>query len=275
MKTLKKWIFRKFSNKAKQYLQSYGLLQTVKLFNKSAIVWEPEGKRILVLAPHMDDEVIGCGGTLLKHIRNNAEVTVVFMTDGRTGSKRLTNLSGKERHKEEIALIETRKNEAELALKTLNIDKWFFLDGYNSNLISTKSIQGKLRQIILSVKPDVVYLPFFLEEHPDHRITNQILIDSIEGFNLQFTCMGYEVWTPLFPNCLVKINDTVEIKKQALLHYTSQLDDKDYVHLSLGLNAYRSGALLDRECNFAEAFFLASFKDYKKLYYSAIVNSRN
>ena len=87
-------------------VKHYGLLQTVKIFNKSAVVYEPQNEKVLVLAPHMDDEMIGCGGALRRHILKGGDVTVVFMTDGRAGNDSLLNLSGKERRTEELRLIE-------------------------------------------------------------------------------------------------------------------------------------------------------------------------
>lgn len=266
MNILKRWLIRQLSRGARPYLQSYGLLKTVKI--KSAIVWEPKGGKVLVLSPHFDDEVIGCGGTLYKHIRNGAEVTVVYMTDGRYGSKTLQDLTGEERRRGEIELIETRKQEARLAMKALGVKEGIFLDAEETNLTSTKEIQDKLRQILNSIQPNLVYLPFFLEDHPDHRATSQVLLDATENMSFQFDCLGYEVWTPLFPNCLVEISDVIEVKKMVLEYYKSQLADKDYIHTQLGLNAYRYSALLDNNSGFVEAFFQAPLQDYRELYKS-------
>jgi hypothetical protein len=47
-------------------------------------------KSILVLAPHMDDEVLGCGGILRRHVLGGAQVIVVYMTDGRRGNPELS-----------------------------------------------------------------------------------------------------------------------------------------------------------------------------------------
>jgi N-acetylglucosamine malate deacetylase 1 len=257
-----KWLIRK----AKPYLKTYGLLQTVKFYNRSTIIWEPEGKEILVLAPHMDDEVIGCGGTLYKHLQKGSNVTVVFLTDGRNGSHSLSQLSGADRENEEKRIIKIRKIEAEAALNILGIKNIIYLDAESYNLSSTKLIQCRLKDILLSIKPDVVYLPFFLEEHPDHRATSQILLDATENLNIKFNCIGYEIWTPLFPNCLVKIDDSIEIKKQALLCYKSQLADKNFVHTIFGLNAYRSMSLLDKTSDYVEAFLFASLDEYRKLF---------
>jgi LmbE family N-acetylglucosaminyl deacetylase len=264
MKVLKQWFLRQLSKRAKPYLESYGLLKTVKIFHHSALVWEPAAGKILVLTPHMDDEVIGCGGTLYKHIRNGAKVTIVYLTDGRYGSSSLEKLSGEERRKKERELVETRKREARLAMETLGVKEGIFLDAEENNL-NTVIVRRELLRILNAMKPDLVYLPFFLEEHPDHRATSQLLIEVTEGSNLQFDCCAYEVWTPLFPNCYVDISDVSEIKKTALQHYASQLADKDYIHTCLGLNAYRSMALLSNR-GYAEAFFRSSLLEYRELF---------
>jgi len=260
MKILKRWLVRELTRRARPYLKSYGLLRTVK--HKSALVWEPHGKRVLVLAPHMDDEVIGCGGSLVKHIRNGAKATVVFMTDGRYGS----NLPLEESEGTPTKLVQTRKQEARLALKTMGVQEAIFIDAEDGQLSSTAVIQERLTGILIATRPEVVYVPFFLEGHPDHRATSQILVDVTGDSKLEFDCLGYEVWTPLFPNCLVDIDDVVQIKKEALSHYRSQLADVDYLHSSIGLNAYRASALLDSKSRYVEAFFQAPLKEYRELH---------
>jgi len=54
-----------------------------------------------------------------------------------------------------------------------------------------------------------------------------------------------------------------------LRHYQTQLAEADYLHTGLGLNAFRSGALLDGACRYAEAFFAVSLAEYLDLYRSA------
>src|SRR5919108_3307323 len=150
MNALIRVLLKRFSRVARPYLKSYGLLQTSKQFNKSALVWEPKGERVVILAPHMDDEVIGCGGTLRKHVLNGADVTVVFLTDGRYGSSTLNDLLGAARRRQENALIETRKGEARRALGTLGVQQIAFLDAEETKLAWAKEVPQRLRQILES-----------------------------------------------------------------------------------------------------------------------------
>jgi len=123
-----------------------------------------------------------------------------------------------------------------------------------------------LRAALEAARPDIVYLPFFLEEHPDHRAASTLLAEAVSGTRLAFRCHAYEVWTPLFPNCFVRIDSSIDAKRRALAHYQSQLAEADYEHTALGLNAYRSSALLDDTCRFAEAFCAVSLPEYLDLF---------
>lgn len=249
MRSLSKLLVRAMSRAARPYLKTHGLLQTAKVFNRSALVWEPKAETVLVLAPHMDDEVIGCGGTIARHVARGASVTVVFLTDGAAGGS-----------------VAVRKLEAERALSVLGVRRSEFLDGEDGGLRSTPELAGKLRAILSSERFDLVYLPFFLEEHPDHRAASRILLDATRGLDTPLQCFGYEVWTPLFPNCLVNIDETMKVKREALGVYRSQLAEADYAHTQFGLNAYRSAAFLGGTCRHAEAFCALSLDQYRQLY---------
>jgi LmbE family N-acetylglucosaminyl deacetylase len=257
VKAITRLLLRALSRTARPYLRSVGLLQVTKIFNKSALEWQPADERVVALAPHMDDEVIGCGGTLARHVARGAEVTVVFLTDGRLGGK-ASGAPG------QSSVSETRKHEARRALGELGITRIVFLDGEDGRLGSNPSLSNALRAALAAARPQILYLPFFLEEHPDHRAASALLADAVTGTELTFRCHGYEVWTPLFPNCLVRIDETVEAKRRALGHYQSQLAEADYLHTGLGLNAYRSGALLG-SCRYAEAFYAVALPQYLEL----------
>ena len=115
-------------------------------------------------------------------------------------------------------------------------------------------------------RPDLVYVPSFLEQHPDHYAASAILLEASRDFERSIQCIGYEVWTPLFPNCVVKIDEVVDVKRSALAEYRSQLAQTNYMHSGLGLNAYRAAAFNDNYGSFAEAFCSVSLKEYRAMF---------
>lgn len=227
----------------------------------------PEGKKILVLAPHTDDEVIGCGGTLHKHFLAGAEITVVYMTDGRKGDPLLFNqkIPAKEKNKIERELIKQRREEAYRAARIIGIRHLIFLDHPDTELRLNKETIFEMFNILRNTKPDLVYLPFLTDRHQDHIETNKIFIAAIKKGTFNFKCLGYEVWNPLYPNYMVEIKDTINIKIKALREYKSQLMHNNYVKAILGLNRYRSIFHLGGN-SYVEAFFLATLEQYSYLY---------
>lgn len=221
-------------------------------------------ERALIFAPHMDDEAIGCGGTLVKLARAGGAITVVFLTDGRYGDLDLANMPPEARATREGELIRIRKEEARRAASIIGISSTRFLDAEDSQLASTPEIQRRVRDILTEVNPDVVFFPFFLEEHPDHRAVSQILWDATEGTTWSFRCCAFEVWTPLVPNLLVDIQAEAEAKRRAMSVYASQLKDNDYIHCAMGLNAFRSITAGGK--GFMEAFWSGSLAEYRDLF---------
>ena len=266
MKHVTKVLLKRLSRSARPYLQSHGLLQVSGVYNRSAMAWQPGAEKIVVLAPHMDDETIGCGGTLALHAQRGAQITVVFLTDGRNGSSEINVLYGEDRERKQRELVELRTTEARAALQRLGVNRMVCLDAEDGALDKCDWAAEKLRDVLLKQQPEIVYLPFYLEEHPDHRAASRVLLDAVAGTSLQFQCMGYEVWTPLFPNCLVRIDSTIETKKQALREYPSQLQQCDYLHASVGLNAHRSAGLVNPPGfagGYAEAFYATPLPEYR------------
>jgi len=263
VKSLTKLVLRAVSGAARPYLRAYGLLQTTKVFNRSALVWSPGSERVVVLAPHMDDEVIGCGGTLARHVAAGAQITVVFLTDGRHGGSLTPEYVARG-----LTVPQMRKEEAQAALTELGITNIVYLDAEDGSLATDTNAALKLREVLQRVRPEIVYLPFFMEQHPDHFAASPLLQRAVEGTALAFRCHSYEVWTPLFPNCFVPIDMTVDIKRRALAHYKSQLADANYLHTSLGLNAYRSNSMMDKDCRFVEAFCVHTLTQYFEFYHS-------
>jgi LmbE family N-acetylglucosaminyl deacetylase len=227
---------------------------------------------VLVLAPHMDDEILGCGGTLRKHVLAGAHLTVVYMTDGRKGgdpeiyrrgltSETIENL--------ESGLVVQRKEEALRAAEIIGLQKQIFLDYPDGELTVSQRAVGQLKTILQEEIPGIIYLPSILDIHPDHRATNRIFYAATKSFSfangLTPVCREYEIWTPVLSNRIVDISDLVETKNKAIEQFTSQITQTNYLRTQLALNAYRS-LYFSQGYGYAEAFFESRSGQHRSLF---------
>ena len=118
-------------------------------------------KKILIIAAHPDDEIIGCGGTLLKHIFNKDDVFVVYASDGES-----SRINGKNK-------ISKRQKEAKEVAKNAKIKKIFFLNYPDNQMdkINILKISKSITSIVDKVKPDIVYTHHYNDLNIDHKIT--------------------------------------------------------------------------------------------------------
>lgn len=225
---------------------------------------------VLVLAPHMDDEVVGCGGTLLKHLQSGALVKVLYLTDGRKGNPALYAQQIPERKLKELeeSVAVTRKAEAQAAAKVIGIEHLIFFDEPDAGLRPTPQVVARLERMLLEERPDVIYVPSPLDSHCDHWATNLILHAALERVSrsAQWPVLirGYEVWTPLPVNRLVNISDCIETKMDCLGKFASQTRHINYVRVISSLNAYRSMYFQKGE-GYAEAYLETTPKEYSTL----------
>lgn len=226
-------------------------------------------RRVMVLAPHMDDEVVACGGTLRKHVLTGAKVTIVFLTDGRAGDPTLRdrNLTATQRRRAEEALSQRRKQESRQAANILGYDDLVFLDRPDGDLTTDVDTKQRIGLLLEQRQPQLIYLPCPLELHPDHwvasRLFAQVVAEGGPEFVPDIVCRAYEAWTPLLPNRLVDITDVFDLKMQALQQFASQLEHVDYVRTTSGLNAFRSVTQDGR--GFVEAFYEGTAAQHAQL----------
>ena len=219
----------------------------------------PIGKRILVLCPHPDDDVIGAGGALRKHIEAGSQVAVLVLTDGSAGD------SSKSR--QQIASIRRQEQlEAAAVLGIKQIHFWIIPDGA---LTAAEGSATNLRELITDLQPDLVYLPSFLDKHPDHRAVTPLLAKSLEKTNLDFTCVVYELNVPILPNVVVDISEQIEIKLKALAAHKSQLDQVNYAELVKSFARWRAVSLTNSAA-YAESFFVENVHSYLNLWQRVI-----
>ena len=236
----------------------FRFLQRLTAEEQAATVFEPGNERVLVLAPHMDDEALGCGGCIAAHAAAGAEISAVYLPDGRYGAGPDTA--------PQPALARTRRAEAERAAALLGNTRHVFIDGRGNRLEQDAAAATQLRDTLQSARPEVVYLPGFLERHADHRATGDLLRAATSNGGFDFECRAYEVWTPLVPNAVARIDAVLERKRAAIACYASQLAHSDFGHFVLGLNAYRSSLVAGGDCRYAEAFYRAPLSQYLQLH---------
>jgi LmbE family N-acetylglucosaminyl deacetylase len=200
----------------------------------------------IVLAPHPDDESIGCGGSIVKHTRAGSRVRVIFLTKGGRG-----DFEG--RFGEDYLNI--RLDCARKALGILGVKEYEFWEYKDRELVSAeKEIAGKLFQVVKDFSPSIIYAPSPFEIHPDHRAAFSFAWNLIR--NMPLHLLLYETLVPLFPDTLVNITDEWQYKKRAVESYRTELYYNNYSGKVEGLNRYRT-ATLSKEVLYAEAFLSA------------------
>lgn len=205
----------------------------------------PVGERIIVLAPHADDETLGMGGSLRILSTCGKKIKVVVLT---RGEKAETDTRKQQKH------AEIRQKEAVKAFKILGVSDYDFLEFPDRALIAHKEeAEEAIENIINDFAPDVLYSPSMVEFHPDHRAAAELSL-SLCKRNSQVRCIFYEVGVPLRPSFFVDITRVFKHKRRAIKCYKSQIRITDYLRLAKALNAYRSFTL-GEGVTFAEAFW--------------------
>ncbi|MBM2820999.1 MAG: hypothetical protein HW405_759, partial [Candidatus Berkelbacteria bacterium] len=219
------------------------------------------------LAPHPDDDVFGMGGAIKKMTSNNVKVVVAYFCDG-SGGVPEGRPTGEEiglPPKKDENLINIRKDEAQKASQILGVSQTYFWGYQDGKLAAGSSAIKALSDLIVKVKPDIIFLPSFLDNHGDHRVTNEIFINATSKILPDdFPVWAYEIWTPIFVNRLIDITLYIKTKREAILAHESQLKSRGYDKAIMGLNQYR--AEINNLSGFAEGFFAAPLKVYRDLY---------
>lgn len=222
------------------------------------------GGPVMVLAPHMDDEIIGPGGAVILHVRAGAAVSFVFMTDGKAGDPAA---GPSQSSPQQIAQI--RRAESHAAAAIVGVSDLVFLDGPDGALRETPAIVDALADLLRQRRPAIVYAPALTDRHPDHWATNRILhlaLDRLDGQQLdQMLIRGYEVWSPLPANRMADITSVAQIKRDAIAVFVSQTRYVDYSWTATGLNQYRSMVHL-RGRGYAEGFLETNVAEFRDLF---------
>ena len=209
--------------------------------------------KVLVLAPHIDDEVIGCGGIISMYAEYKKEVYVVFMTDGTKGTVG---------NKTDPELRQRRKAEAEKVKNILGLTEIYFLNLKDRGDWDTNKAVNDLADIFSDIGPDAVFVTPPNDLHEDHRKTNSILKELVKSGIYKGTVYEYEVWTPINPNRIVNITGNFKKKIRAIEICESQLSVMDYKKMISGMAEYRACFIPIKGIDYAEAFLEMSCEEF-------------
>jgi LmbE family N-acetylglucosaminyl deacetylase len=227
--------------------------------------WEPRhlslpvGKRILSISAHPDDESLGAGGLLWAH-RNLSELHLIVLSRGEKGGALDEKIIDSTYY--EAKLAEIRKAEFSRTAAMLGARSCHFFDFPDGQISFDAEHVERLGVLVKQIKPDIVLLPWFLDNWPDHRRAN--ILYSWACSDLQLIVFSYEVWTMLEPNAVLDITDYLEGKLSLLRNYTSQLRTVDYENYCLGISKVRAFQFSTRpkRSGAQEAYFALPNQEY-------------
>lgn len=213
--------------------------------------------KILVIAAHPDDEVIGAGGTILKHVKAGDAVSVLLLGDGVTSRG-----AG-------AAAVKKRAKQAKRAAKVLGV-KNVLLEALPDNKFDSVpllKIVKIIERAIYKIKPKIIYTHFAEDLNIDHQLANQAVITACRpqpGFFvkkiLAFEVLSSTEWqikkkNKLFcPNCYNDIGDFIEKKIKAMEIYQAELRPYPHPRSKQGIRILAQYRGLEAGCKYAEAF---------------------
>src|SRR3990170_5536531 len=207
-------------------------------------------KKIMVCGAHPDDEVIGCGGSIAKYIKNNRKVEVAYMSS--------TDAS------QDLDKARVREEEAKNACKLLGVKKFFFLREPGRYIQYNRRTVEKVITLLKAESPNCVYVHNAEDWDTDHRATYKIINEACWMSGLDMPQCGrnvtdikcillYEVWTPLQDfQYSENISEFIGTKIRALQEYRSQLSSVRYDEAIKGLNRFRG--IMSVSSKYAEVF---------------------
>lgn len=221
--------------------------------------------KVLVVAAHPDDEVLGCGGTIAKHTNNGDEVHLLIIAEGVTSRDRIRDVASR---CSDLAILKKSAHQAKEILGASSLT----IENFPDNRLDSIDLIEIVKKVELNIQqnnPNIVYTHHCGDLNVDHRIVHNAVVVACRPLPkaLTKTVLFFEVpssteWQipgsmpPFSPNWFVDIKETFDIKLKALECYSGEL--RPWPH-PRSLDAIRHlacwrGASIGVEC--AEAFAL-------------------
>lgn len=191
-------------------------------------------KKILIIAAHPDDEILGCGGTIARLIHEGASCSVLILGEGKTSRDEKRDLQ------KQLKELNNLKDEAKRANKILGIKNIYFNDFPDNRFDSVDLLD--IVKVISSIKskihPDTIFTHFENDLNIDHRLTYRAVItatrplpDETVKTIYSFEAMSSTEWNypiSFSPNVFFDISSTLDLKLKALNEYKSEI--RPYPH---------------------------------------------
>lgn len=216
-------------------------------------------RKALFVAPHADDETLGCGGTILKLASQGIEVYWLLVT----GMSQEGGFSKSQ--------IKDRNFEIENVKKKYKFSATHELGLLPSELetISKSKLIKDVSEIILKIKPDTVFIPYRNDAHSDHAVVFDVLVASTKVFRNPFVkkILAYETLSEtdfslrpdlstFKPNTFINIENQIEEKIEIMKLYKSEMGEFPFPRSSEAIKALSSLRGVQSGCQAAEAFML-------------------
>jgi LmbE family N-acetylglucosaminyl deacetylase len=195
----------------------------------------PARGKVLLLAPHADDDVLGAGGTCALHVEQGDPVRVMVVYDGLEGDP--------ERRFGREELRERRRREARAGGAHLGLTDYEFLDYPEGHMPTPGELLEagrRMAEILRRVGADTIYAPWVGEHHLDHHVLARVtrLGLAIAGFH--GAAWGYEVWTPSCRRWSSTSRPFTRRRSRRCASMQSQLAYLDILHKGMALGAQRA-----------------------------------
>ena len=207
--------------------------------------------RILVISAHPDDEILGVGGTICKHVENKDEVYVCIITKAYEPEWSKEYMETKIKEKKEVDELLKIKKRFNLDLPTVKL-----------NTLPHGELNKKITNIVKEVNPDVVYTHFENDLNYDHSLIFKSTLVATRPPN-RIKLLSYEVlsetewgFKTFQPNVWVDIKDYIDKKIEAFQKYKSEVKYFPHPRSIEGIKALATKRGIEVCVEYAEAFKL-------------------